>query len=178
MNGRDKGTNFENAVCRPLSQWLGQKWKPKEGFDTCPISRLPFRRRSTALVPIVGHWSGAGDILCRSDIFFPLCVEVKKWEKWSFDFMWKKGQPDPWEWWAQAEDQAAKVEKHALLIFSRNRSFIYGMMGLETHVCLQVKPDAGPIVQVRRNTVPTETVVICRLDDLIRVPPKMLERLR
>lgn len=60
---RAKGNANENAVCRPLSRWLGPKKADPHYYDDCMVAGLPFRRRSTSIMPSSGSWEGSGDIL-------------------------------------------------------------------------------------------------------------------
>lgn len=170
VDGRAKGNNFENAVCRALSLWLFPDLDPK-----AKVAELPFRRRTTAIQPVEGHWEGRGDILHRPDLGhpWPFAVECKNIERWSFDGISNSEWP-VWSWWQQAVNQASGG-KHPFLVFTRNLKPNYVMVGVEVATCLQVEAQNGSVLHVGRPT--NDPVVIALLDDLVQIPPERLASL-
>ena len=164
-NGRVKGNAFENAICFALSRWLASKQTPKRA----KVYDLPFRRRSTSIMPMVGHWDGQGDILHKPGIESPFCIECKKQEGWELDGMLYADKWPVWKWWEQCRRQAAKVRLSPLLIFNRNRRPIYAMLLGVDALCLEPRPKHGPVLVVERPGS-LGTVMVLRLDDLVRVP--------
>ena len=122
INGKAKGDAFENKVAKLLASWL----YPVEGdYKGVAMQDLPFRRRFTTGIPLEGHWNGQGDILHKPGYDLPFCVECKKHEGWDIDGYFHSKNWVVWDWWEQAKEQADKVNKPPLLIFTRNRKKIY-----------------------------------------------------
>lgn len=162
-NGKAKGDDFENRVCRLLSIWLVPgDWKKAK------VWALPFRRRFTDTTPLDGHWTGSGDVLHRPGIKFPFTVECKKQEKWELDGMFGAPKWRPWKWWSQARDQAYEAGLHPLLIFTRNCRPLYVLMEKEIAEWLHLKPKRGPVLRVERPAGPR--LVLAVMDDLTAVP--------
>lgn len=128
-NGRDIGNNFENAVCRILASWV-----LPEGTvtDKTPLAQLPFRRRSTALMPTDGHWDGEGDILARPDIRFPWAVECKRDSKFGFDGLATQAKPPLLAHVAQANAQAKRAGKDMMLFVTRPRFPVFLLANWDT----------------------------------------------
>lgn len=165
-NGRAKGNKFENDVCRAISEWLA----PRHTLPNPKVYELPFRRRSTSIMPLDGHWHGEGDLLHKPlpGIVSPFCFECKKVEGWELDgAMYVEGWK-VWSWWEQCLDQAEKVSLAPLLIFNRNRRPILIMVRESEQSCLKMQPKHGPVLHVQRPA--GQNVVVARLDDLVRVP--------
>lgn len=164
VDGRKKGNNYENAICRVLSVWLFPKLSPKT-----PMEHLPFRRQSTAIMPVVGHWNGSGDILHRPglDSSWPFCVECKHVEGWTLDGMFSPKWP-VWSWWDQATKQAARAERAPLLVCGRNRRPDYALLRQGDASCLGLLPNA---ILARKKA---EMLAIVLLSDLVSVDPELL----
>lgn len=126
-DGRTKGNKFENDVCRLLATWSGVP-------ESIPLEQLPFRRRSTSVTPVVGHWRGAGDIVVAESVRFRMCVECKKHEGWTLDHLFLP-KSVLWQWWDQTKKQATAAKLLPLLAFSRNRCPVYAMVSLDTRAC-------------------------------------------
>ncbi len=171
-NGRRKGLKFENDICVILSRWLAPEYTPA----LPKIYDLPFRRRSTSIMPLDGHWHGEGDILHKphSEIVNCFCIECKKIEGWELDGILTSNKWPVWEWWAQAVQQAEKVKLAPLLIFTRNRRPVYVMVRKAEQAWLKVKPVHGAVLNVKSS--PYGSVVLMRLDDLARVPIQTVRR--
>lgn len=112
-------------VCYALSRWM----RP-ELFRSArkpPMRDLPFRIRSTALMPVEGHWLERGDIVSTPAMPWPFVVECKKQEGWELDGILQRQSWEPWKWWEQAKTQASavcarrQVNLYPLLVFARNR---------------------------------------------------------
>ena len=157
-DGRKKGNDFENAVCRALSQWYGTRSKR--------LSGLPFRRRSTSIMPVEGHWQGEGDILHRPDVSFPFAVECKKHEGWELDGGYYEAKWPVWDWWEQAKAQARRAKLKPLLIFTRNRRPVYVLLEESAATWLKLKPRSGLVSLLWRPS--GESAVLARLDDLVQ----------
>lgn len=169
--GRLKGNSFENEVCRYLSAWVaGKAYSLK-----VPLAHLPFRRRSTSITPLEGHWEGAGDVLWQPTVEFPFAVECKKQEGWDLDGIMDGGSWKPWAWWAQAKEQARRVGLLPLLVFTRNRRPIYAMVDWRVVKCLKPEPVRSTRIIAWRSK---ECVAVLRLRDLITVPRSGLKRVR
>jgi Holliday junction resolvase len=99
-NSRRKGSVAEREIASLLQEW----WRRVE--PDCKFVRVPLSGGwSTANVR--GELRASGDVMTTSTTF-PFCVEVKRREGWSFDRM-KQGMKSPvWEWWRQAQTQAAE----------------------------------------------------------------------
>lgn len=169
VNGKQKGDSFENAVCRALSRWFDPTLPEK-----VKLADLPFRRRSTAIMPLAGHWEGNGDILHRPDLPhpWPFCVECKHVEGWELDGILANGGWVVWTWWSQAVEQAARDSAVPLLVFTRNRRTLCALLHEKTARCLRIEPRNGPVLKVA--TPAGESLVLARLDDLTAVPPSNL----
>jgi len=166
VNGRDKGNKYENAICLAFSRWLFPELP-----QTTRVERLPFRRRTTSVVPLDGHWHGAGDILHRPDLPhpWPFCVECKRVEGWTLDGSFAATWP-VWSWWSQALAQARRVGRAPLLICGRNRRPDYVLLRLGDAICLALSRS----VQLQRPGHPLVAVALLR--DLTAVEPTLLSR--
>lgn len=164
VNGRRKGNNYENTICRALSLWLCEDVGP-----ATPLAQLPFRRRSTSIMPLDGHWHGAGDILHRpsADGLLPFCVECKAIEGWSLDG-WFSDRWVVWSWWEQAARQAEQVGLSPLLLCSRSRKSDYAFLRESDASCLQLKRTAT----LARPS--GERVSVVLLDELVQTPRQLL----
>jgi hypothetical protein len=175
-NGRRKGNENENVQCRTLSAWLVPH--PTKWF-TAKVEDLPFRRRSTSITPLEGHWNGAGDILWRPGIQCPFRIECKKEERWDLDAV-LFGESKVWEWWGQAKRQAGD-DYHPLLLFTRNRKPVYALFGEEVAQCLSVQPKFGAVVSLVRPCTGAgrigERLCLCLLADLSRTDPAKVRTL-
>lgn len=162
-DGRRKGLSYQNDVARKFSYWLARTYY-RAGMA---VYDLPFRSRSTSIMPMEGHWRGEGDLLHKPlpGILCPFAVEVKKVEGWSLDGMGNDRWP-VWDWWLQAVEQARKASLHPLLVFSRNRQPDRIMLTKELATCLKLKPKHAPVLHVERCS-PRMSLVIGELDDLV-----------
>lgn len=156
VNGRRKGNDFENEVCIALSRWVDSSIpeRPK-------LADLPFRRRSTSIMPLAGHWDGAGDILHRPALSarWPFCVECKRVEGWTLDGALSRS----WvvlEWWEQAAKQARSVGLAPLLICGRNRRPSYAFLREGDAKCLR---PGGPFVTISGSSEPIVVVLLLEL---------------
>jgi len=175
-NGRAKGNKFENEVCYSISRWLAPKHTPIEAT----VYDLPFRRRSTSIMPSEGHWHGQGDILHKplSDIVSPFAFECKKREGWELDGMFNGDKWPVWAWWRQTEEQADKGGLVPLMIFSRNRRENLVMLYERDSLCLGVTSVKSPCLRIERpRSDRTPPVVVVSLADLVRVPLAKVHRL-
>ncbi len=166
-NGKAKGDEYENHVCRIMSVWIVPgKW------SKAPVWKLPFRRRFTDTTPLDGHWDGQGDLLHAPRVAFPFCVECKKIEGWEIDGALANAKWPVWSWWEQAKRQARKTWKtnglYPLLVFSRNRKPDYVLLEEEVAQCLGLRPKSGPVLRVERPD--GERLVLALLSDLTAVP--------
>lgn len=160
VNGRRKGNNYENTICRALAAWLC------DGVtSSTPLAQLPFRRRSTSIMPLDGHWHGAGDILHRpsADGLLPFCVECKAIEGWTLDG-WFSDRWVVWSWWEQATRQAEQVGLSPLLLCSRSRKADYAFLRESDASCLQLKRTATLL------RPSGERVSVVLLDELTQAP--------
>lgn len=168
-DSRNKGARYMVDVCRLLSHWICGT--PEDAN----ADALAFRPRSTALMPIDGHWSNKGDLVSRPDLRFPLCVECKKQESGDLDGLFDAPKWCVWDWWEQAKGQALAIHLTPALIFCRNRRQNRVVLPRDTARCLDLKPLHGPLLDVTRPN--GEVLTVCLLDDLLAVPPSRLARL-
>lgn len=99
---KNKGRNFERHIAKLLSDWSG----------------VQLRR-----TPLSGGWSNhpdvSGDIVCEaSDANFPIHIECKNNESWSWKQVLKGTGPVFSQWWVQTLSDCIDY-KYPLLIFSR-----------------------------------------------------------
>lgn len=170
VNGRSKGNKYENTVCKTLSRWIDPSIR-----EDAHVEHLPFRRRTTSVVPLEGHWRGHGDILHRPDLRYPwpFCVECKAVQGWTFDGMFVDTW-SVWAWWEQARNQARDAGLSPLLALRRNRTPDHALLRCEDAECLRLEQAAvGTIVRLVHPKQGDE-IVIARLDDLVRTDPRRL----
>ena len=161
VDGRKKGNAFENDVCRLLTRWTGY------GDPVGSIDALPFRRLSTSIMPVTGHWNGGGDICCRDGLYWPFAVECKCVDSkrrrnsgkvcgWELDGALYLPEWCVWKWWEQAKSQA-KTPLHPLLVFTRSNRPVYVMWSQQTEekLCL------------RQPTLPS--ALVCRASGNMRI---------
>jgi hypothetical protein len=190
-DGYRKGGKFMNEVCRTFSYWYYPKLsKQAKVYD------LPFRQRSTSIMPVEGHWKGEGDILHRPDLphDFPFCVECKDIEGWSFDGMLTNPGWPVWKWWSQAQSQAATSNRCVgvkgpkvlpLLVFTRNRQPVYGMLSERVADALgSAWPQSAaymshfPGESVQQRVYVWNAVRVFELDALTSIHPSRMAALR
>jgi len=167
VNGRNKGNKYENAICLALSRWL----LPSLPFPA-RVEQLPFRRRSTSIMPLDGHWNGTGDILHRPDIEWPFCVECKRIEGWTLDGVFNDGWP-VWDWWLQAWKQARSAGLAPMLLLGRNRKPDYVLLRVEDAACLGLTAKRLPKF-VTCQTADGEQLALLLLSDLVLADPARL----
>jgi Holliday junction resolvase len=113
-NSQNKGKNFERLIAKKLTETLGIEFK---------------RTPQSGASPLGQDWQLLGDIVTK-DSNWEYCIELKKQEGWEFkDFFNKKSKI--YKWWEQAEEQATKISKIPVLIFSKNYDDIYVMMKIK-----------------------------------------------
>src|SRR5690606_21174130 len=125
-----KGAAYENKVAKMLSKYWGGK----------------FHR-----VPASGglQWGNdhrvAGDIVAPPEADFPFVVECKKQEGWVMEHIFLDiGKPR--EWWKQAVNDARRVGKTPMLVFSRNRAKDFVMLPYDGFIFSYLK-DKGEIAK-------------------------------
>lgn len=178
VNGRRKGNQFENEVARPISRWLAPQHTP----DDCPVYDLPFRRRSTSIMPLAGHWHGEGDLLHKPlpGIVSPFCFECKKVEGWELDGLFGSPKWPVWKWWEQCHEQAVRASLIPLMIFTRNRRSLLVMVEQWAQQKLAILPRNAPVLYASPPVtvnVHRPKVVLATLDDLVRVPLARVRKL-
>lgn len=155
---RVKGDAYMRHVCRQLAQWYTRK-----DWAKAPMADCPFRPRSTSIMPVEGHWRGAGDILWRPDLKFGYSVECKKIGSWSLDQAWNPKWP-VLKWWQQCKDQAKRADLHPLLIFSKNHADDFAMID---NTALAELQGLSGFVPSPRLEVGSEDAIVCLLTDLM-----------
>src|SRR5699024_8810932 len=107
-----KGKAYERLVAKRLGEWWEEPFRSTPG--------------SGAL-----HWEKdsrvSGDIVPPVDSDFPFTVECKKREGWYFDAIINETGEIP-DWWQQSVDDAKRVDREPILIFSKNRAPSYVML--------------------------------------------------
>ena len=112
---KSKGRKFENEIANLFTYWAGST----------------FRR-----VPLSGGWQSssvaAGDIFLVAEyeatndlnvprVRFPFSVECKKQERWDFAQLFRDSEKCPLRrFWKQATNDAKKIKKLPIMIFTRN----------------------------------------------------------
>jgi hypothetical protein len=167
-DSRRKGQSAMNQVCRAFTHWLFPDTPRKVS-----IYDIPFRVRSTSIMPLDGHWEGKGDILHRPDIVFPFCTEVKKHEGWTLDAIFRPKSPI-WKWWKQCTEQADACSGIPLLVFMRNRQEPYAMLPKTHAVKIGIPSLAATHLTVSHNQ---QDLSICLLNDLTEIDPEKLSGL-
>ena len=168
VNGRRKGNDYENEICRELSRWVRPSLPAK-----VLLADLPIRRRSTSIMPINGLWHGAGDLLHKPELdeVWPFCVECKKVEGWTVDGFFNP----KWSvrnWWDQAVAQARACGRVPLLICSRKQAPDYAILRERDAQCLRLQSLQLVLSQPGR-----EDLSLLLLDDVVKAKPKLLRRL-
>jgi hypothetical protein len=168
VDSRRKGQAAMNTVCKTFTQWLF----PDTPTNT-PVYSLPFRVRSTSIMPVEGHWDGKGDILHRPDIHFPFCTEVKKHEGWTLDALFRPKSPI-WKWWEQCTNQADACSGIPLLIFMRNRIEPYVLLPFGAYHTLHPTTHGSMNLTLSHDS---QKLTVCLLKDLIKADPEKLTEL-
>jgi hypothetical protein len=130
---------------------------------------LPIRVRSTALMPIDGHWRSKGDLVARPDLAFPFSVEVKDVEGWDFFGLWHDKWPVA-KWWRQCCDQAKTTRACPLLIFTRNRRPDYVAFPFALSAIVGALRRIRSLDYWPADGEPTEGFRVGLLSDLLAVP--------
>lgn len=170
INGDKKGKKYMRDLCRALSGWIEPDKRGWYDSKKCLQADLPVRVRSTALMPIDGHWDNKGDFVVRPDIAFPYTVEAKKEERWSLDgFTNEKWVV--WKWWRQCTSQAEKNKSQPLLLFTRNRAPNYVLCTPGPVLLHEIRVNSiDPVLQILTATPLRAPVVLTTLRNLIRAP--------
>jgi hypothetical protein len=165
-----KGNRFMLAVSRLLSTW----WCGTPPNAAAAV--LPFRPRSTSIMPVEGHWQGEGDILHRPGLkpAFPFAVECKDHEEGKLDAVLEAPNWPVWAWWEQTEKQAKAVALRPMLVFSRRHRDTYVMLDRPTAQLIELGPAHLPVLWIRGR----HDVALCVWRDLTRIRPgEVVERL-
>ncbi len=166
---RAKGNRFENDVCIALARWFDPSLpeRPK-------LAHLPFRRRSTSIMPTSGHWEGHGDILHAPGLPhpWPFAVECKNAETWDLCGVLSNTNWPVWRWWRQAELQARAAGRQPLLVFKRNSRPPNILTLSWIAQTLHLAPMTGAVLEVASPS--GLAVTVARLDDLIETDPMRL----
>lgn len=154
-NSRAKGKTYERLVAKELGGWWGEPFRSTPG--------------SGAL-----HWEQdsrvAGDIVAPVDSKFPFTVECKKREGWYFDGLINETGEIP-SWWQQALEDAARVDREPLLVFSKNRAPSYVMMHWETFERLGCTANIHFKTWLHTSPDKRYIVGIGRLDSMLELSP-------
>lgn len=113
VSERLKGKVAEREVAHLHEAWWGSLEPgcrfvstPQSGGWSAPTVRAEFR--------------ASGDLMTTATRF-PFCVEVKRREKWSLEWL-QAGKASPvWGWWRQAQRAAVEAELEPVLWFRRSR---------------------------------------------------------
>lgn len=151
-NSRAKGKKYERLVAKHLGDWWGEPFRSTPG--------------SGAL-----HWEAdnrvAGDIVPPVDSTFPFTVECKNREGWYFDALINE-TGEVADWWTQSVNDARRVDRIPLLVFTRNFAPNYAMLEWDLFEALGL--NAGPYLHTRLQTeIGPFDVGICPLTALMAV---------
>ena len=161
---KNKGSAYELKIAKLMSLW----WQ--EDFHRVPASGGL-------------HWGAdsrvAGDIVPPQDLDFPFVIECKKREEWTMDHI-LLDISQPKEWWAQVVNDARRVKKVPMLIFSRNRAkdFVmipyaesfYSLLDLNHHDVVRTTVTIKNI----REEVQKFDVIVTTMDNIKRIPPQQM----
>lgn len=163
INSRIKGSDFENEVAKILTGWWGSKLKR---------------------TPMSGGWSqsaASGDITPVGDDrdLFPMSVECKKTESWSFADLLKLPKGDDGHliaYWNQCirdcenynKSNESRRKRAPLLVFSANRQPIYVMLKAEDFYGMEKVVDINPILMWEYGD---STMFIMKLDLFLQMVP-------
>lgn len=144
INSRNKGYSYERKIAKVFTKWTGFECKR---------------------TPASGGWAKTGDITPKNPedmINFPLCVELKKRERWSFADLIKgsKLKTGILSWWEQCITDAQTSNKIPLLVFSRNLDINYACMYLEDFEALNLYKEESLIFG---------NLAFFKLDDLLGI---------
>lgn len=161
---KTKGASYELKIAKLMSLW----W------------RGDFHR-----VPASGglNWGAdsrvAGDIVPPQGLDFPFVIECKKREEWTMDHI-LLDISQPKEWWAQVVNDARRVKKVPMLIFSRNRAkdFVmipyvepfYDLLDVNHHDVMRTTVTIKNI----REEVQKFDVIVTTMDNIKRIPPQQM----
>ncbi len=136
-NSRAKGRRAERDVAKLLAKWWG-KVDPKCEFKPTPLSGGWGGRDGGAHVR--AHFKASGDLM-TTGVHFPFTVEVKHREAWSARNLFAGRATPVWDWWIQAERQAAEEDGIPMLWFRKNKlPWMVGLPPLTLRV-REIKPD-------------------------------------
>jgi hypothetical protein len=113
VNSRAKGKRGERELARLLEAWWG-KLEPGCEFRSTPSSG------GWATPELRGHFLVAGDLVTTATRF-PLTVECKLRESWSWAPLLAGRRSPVWGWWRQCERAALEEGRHPALFFRRSR---------------------------------------------------------
>jgi hypothetical protein len=170
VDGRRKGLRFENTCARLMSFWASTAEVCADDWQAWPLDGLPFRRRSTSIMPLEGHWRGKGDLLYRPGIRCPFSIECKLVEGWGLDSFFE-GTSVVWTWWKQCRQQAASSGLRPLLLLSRNRKPVYVLLEDEVLGCLHTQRLFPFPVLRTPGPGPGERLALLRMLDLVKATP-------
>lgn len=101
-----KGQGYERYIAKKFAEWY-----------KCAFHRVPLSGGLKWGANLKTH----GDIVC-DDPVFPFTIECKCQEKWRFESIFVNKDRLMGKWWLQALDQASKIKKEPILIFTKNNS--------------------------------------------------------
>lgn len=160
MDSRRKGNAFELDACRLLSAIAN----PDDAYlyARSPAHAQLFHRRTTTVVPLEGHWNGAGDLVCRPFVSCPFTFECKKYKKVDLAAVLAGKDARFVAWWRQARRQADRTNKFPALVFAWNRSDIWIATGTEVEERQAACVLRTPIPSMKLE-IDKELVIICQL---------------
>ena len=168
INSRSKGRRAEREVAKLLADW----WHPVEKnceFKPTPLSGGWGGRDGG--VHVRAHFKASGDLMTTA-VRFPFTVEVKHRQSWSMRNL-IAGRPTPvWDWWLQAERQAAEESGLAMLWFRKNN--VPWMVAMPPAGNLPIDPDlyvSKGILQMSGVELGEQTPTFVYADRLLEIDP-------
>ncbi len=159
ISGRNKGSSFERAIAKQVTDWTGVK------FTRTPSS---------------GGWAKSGDITPKNPehmVQWPWLVECKNNESLDFGSIFSvpnNGKTPIRKWWKQAYRDVKKsgMKKIPVLVFTKSRDNVYCMMQADVFEQLKFRDTAQVVVHL-----PKHRVILW--EDFLSIPYKeMLRRLQ
>jgi len=149
-----KGNNFERRVAKMLEEWWGSEFH-----------RTPMSGGSQLAV----GFDFAGDVV-TNDPTFPFHVEAKNQEGWHVAQVFVSGGCKPYKFWDQACAEAPD-SRIPLVIMTRNRHPIWGVVSYDTFSVLQAAIAAHPVSHMDVVRQDGERLVIFLIEELFKTPP-------
>lgn len=119
INSKHKGNNFERKIVKLLNEYTDNKFN---------FFRTPNSGAFASTHKLINY---SGDIQTEKD--FDYSIECKSCKKFMFNDLFKNKKNLLDKWWTQADEEAKRVNKIPILIFTMNNDKIYTCFDLLNH---------------------------------------------